>query len=299
MSSLLRHVALVPDDNIGNALSPSKVTRVAAALQKQVSRDFNPIWEVNATVSAFTSLEDVPLGYWSILVGKEGQNGGGVHLDSNNQPYALVDFTRDWMVTASHECLEMLADPFGNRLVAGDSPDPDRPGRVEFLLEVCDPCEVPSLGYTVNGIRVSDFYMPRYFEPPQPARGAGARYDFMGHISEPRQVLQGGYLSWREPDANWFQELFFGKRQFRKLGKFDSSFGSLRAWVDNTTLDMRRKVLTGPTTFPKQVLVSFAGKQDSDNDLAGDASRERAANLRQDIEAMRKAVEKVAPGRKK
>jgi hypothetical protein len=121
MSQLLRHVALVPDDNIGGALPLSQLSKAAAALQKQVVRDFGPIWEVQATVDAFSSLEDVPLGYWPILIGKEGQGGGGVHLDQDNQPYALVDFTPEWTITTSHECLEMLADPFGNRLVAGDS----------------------------------------------------------------------------------------------------------------------------------------------------------------------------------
>ena len=70
MSSLLRHVALVPDDNIGSQLSSSDVTRVAAALQKQVARDFGPQWDVKATVDAFATLDDVPLGYWPILVGR-------------------------------------------------------------------------------------------------------------------------------------------------------------------------------------------------------------------------------------
>src|SRR5262245_31214177 len=212
MPTLLRHVAIVPDDNIGNAILPSTMSKVAAALQKQATRDFGPVWDVNATVNAFGGLDDVPLGYWPIIVGQEGQGGGGVHLSEDNQPYALVDFTPDWTVTASHECLEMLADPFGNRLVAGDSPDPDKPGRVEFLVEVCDPCEVPNLGYTVNGIRVSDFYTTRFFDPSQPAGkgGVAARYDFMGHITQPRQVLRGGYLSWRQADGIWAQELFFG-----------------------------------------------------------------------------------------
>src|SRR5262249_13270085 len=168
MSNLLRQVALVPDDNIAGQLTPSDVSRVAAALQKQTTRDFGPIWGVTATVDAFMRLEDVPLGYWPIIVGQEGQGGGGVHLDQDNQPYALVDPTSDWTVTSSHGCLEMLADPFGNRLVAGDSPNPARPGRVEFLVEVCDPCEVPTLGYTANGVRVSDFYTTHYFDPSQP-----------------------------------------------------------------------------------------------------------------------------------
>lgn len=288
MSKLLRHVALVPDDNIKGALSSSVISRVAAALQKQAVRDFGPIWEVNATVSPFASLDDVPLGYWSILVGHEGQGGGGVHLDENNQPYALVDFTSDWTVTASHECMEMLADPFGNRLVAGDSPNPKRPGRVEFLVEVGDPCETPALGYTVNGVRVSDFYTPNYFDPSNPAASGVVRYDFMGHITKPRQVLRGGYLSWREGSGTWYQELFFGvKPEFKSLGKFDKSFGSLRAWIDHGTRSARMALSKQRTSFPTQVLVQLPGDHEDENDLGTEASKLRADDLRRQIAEMR------------
>jgi hypothetical protein len=291
MSTLLRQVALVPDENVAGQLSASDITRVAAALQKQATRDFGPIWGVNALVSAFAHLEDVPLGYWPILVGEEGQGGGGVHLDENNQPYALVDLTPDWTVTASHECLEMLADPSGNRTVAGDSPHPKRPGRVEFLVEVCDPCESPSLGYTVNGVRVSDFYTPRYFDPPQrPGAGSSARLDFRGHITAPRQVLRGGYLSWREASGEWFQQVFFGARPtFKSLGRLDRSFGSLRAWVDSTTLDRRREALRQRAEYPQQVLVSLPGEHGDDDNLAGQASEQRARMLREEVARVRAA----------
>lgn len=289
MSKLLRHVALVPDDNIEGQLSGSDVARVAAALQKQVTRDFAPIWGIYATVDAFMSLDDVPLGYWPILVGEEGQGGGGVHLDDNNQPFALVDLTPDWTVTASHECLEMLADPFGNRMVAGDSPDPDRPGRVQFLVEVCDPCETPTLGYTVNGVRVSDFYTPRYFDPSQAAAPVAARYDYMGHITAPREVLRGGYLSWREPSGEWFQEIFFGaEREFRSVGRFDKSFGSLRAWIDSTSLELRQHALGERARYPQQVLVRLPHEHDDDNNLATEACRVHADFMRGQIQAVRR-----------
>jgi hypothetical protein len=65
----------------------------------------------------------------------------GIHEDKNGQPFALVTASSnldEWSSTASHEALEMLIDPFGNRLVAGDSPKSDQ-GRVSFLVEVCDP----------------------------------------------------------------------------------------------------------------------------------------------------------------
>jgi hypothetical protein len=291
MPSLLRNVALVPDDNISGQLSAAVVAQVAAALQKQVTRDFGPIWDITATVDAFGSLDDVPLGYWPILVGQEGQGGGGVHLDNDNQPYALVDFTPDWTITASHECLEMLADPFGNRLVAGDGPDPARPGRVEFLVVVCDPCEAPSFGYTVNGIRVSDFYTPQYFDPALAADTPGVvRYDFRGRIKAPRQVLRGGYLSWREPDGQWYQETFFGPApEFPpSIGRFDRSFGSLRAWIDSKSLAQREKVIKQRVPVANQVLFKLPGDAD-DNDLINQAMKKRATNLREQIKAVRKS----------
>lgn len=289
MSILLHQVALVPDNNVAGQLTQSDVSRVAAALQKQATRDFAPIWEVNATVDAFTSLDDVPAGYWPIIVGQEGQGGGGVHLDQNHQPYALVDLTPDWTVTASHECMEMLADPFGNRLVAGDSPDPARPGRVQFLVEVCDPCEAPTLGYTVNGVRVSDFYTPRYFDPSIPTGSpVTGRYDFRGHITAPRQVLHGGYLSWSEASGEWFQETFFESTpKFVSIGRLDPSASSLRVWIDSLNLEARMKALSQRAAYPQQVLIKLPAEHSDDNDLATQASKLHAESLREQIRLVR------------
>src|SRR5260370_42094257 len=67
-----------------------------------------------------------------------GQDASGVHCDDTGQPMALITSDLDWSVTASHEVLEMLVDPFGNRTIAGQSVSPDQ-GRVEYLVEVSDP----------------------------------------------------------------------------------------------------------------------------------------------------------------
>src|SRR3954467_12861669 len=60
---------------------PSDVVVVAAALQKQATRDFGPIWGVHATVDAFPKLEDVPVGYWPMIIRDDiGQPGAaGIH----------------------------------------------------------------------------------------------------------------------------------------------------------------------------------------------------------------------------
>jgi hypothetical protein len=214
---------------------PSDVARVAAALQRQATRDFGPIWQVPATVDAFPRLEDVPVGYWPMIVETDIDTPGaaGVHEDQDGQPFALIAMSHSWSLTASHEMLEMLADPFGKRVIPGKSPKRGQ-GRVEFLVEVCDPCEADAYAYTVNDILVSDFYTPRFFDP-HPA--GGVRYSFTGAIGQPREILRGGYISWHDPVSNhWWQQIWFGqKKQFRDLGVFDAAAGSLRAWIDAQT----------------------------------------------------------------
>src|SRR5262245_23026521 len=231
MAQLVRQVALVSEVEI----TFSDLTRTSAALQKQVARDLKPIWDVEATVDPFHRLEDVPLGYWPVIIETDiGFDALGIHLDKDGQPFALVNFTEGWQLTTSHEVLEMLVDPFGNRLIAGDSPKEDQ-GRVEFLVEVCDPSEAVEFGYTVNGITVSDFYTPAYFDP---TRAEGVRYSFTGAITEPRLVLRGGYLSWHEPVSDhWWQLVFFGSEpQFRDLGKLTQRKNeSLRSMIDRLT----------------------------------------------------------------
>jgi hypothetical protein len=232
MEQLIQQLALVSE--VPN-ISPSRLAITAAALQKQAIRDFWPLWNVLATVASFPALEDVPIGYWPVIIRDDiGFSGAaGIHLDDDGQPFALVQFSNTWTLTTSHEILEMVADPFGNRLVAGDSPKPGQ-GRVEFLVEVCDPPEAAAFSYRVNGVMVSDFYTPSYFDP---LAAPGVRYSFTGAITQPRQVLKGGYLSWHDPVTNhWFQETFFTGSQpkFRDLGVL-SAAASLRSQIDRLT----------------------------------------------------------------
>jgi hypothetical protein len=219
--------------SISERREPSDTARVAAALQRQITRDFGPLWDVHATLDAFPELRDVPPGYWPILVMDDINTPGaaGVHMDKNGQPFALVAMSDSWSLTASHEALEMLGDPFGNRLIAGPSPKPGQ-GRVEFLVEVCDPPESDDFAYTVNDVLVSDFYTPRFFDPTPVA---GGRYSFTGALTAPRQILRGGYLSWHEPISDhWWQQTWFDgdAPKFRDLGVFDAKASSLRTWID-------------------------------------------------------------------
>src|SRR5205807_1722209 len=134
---MVNQVALVSESK---KISLGALNVVSAAIQKQVSRDLGPIWNIQASVSAFDKLEDVPLGYWQLIImDKIPYNAAGIHLNRDNgQPFALVQYSPDWSLTTSHEALEMLVDPSGNRTVATNSPKPDQ-GRVLILVEVSDP----------------------------------------------------------------------------------------------------------------------------------------------------------------
>jgi hypothetical protein len=272
---LPRQVALVSE--VANA-PVEEVMRIAAALQKQATRDFSPIWEVPATVDGFARLEDVPPGYWPVIVVHDVQGAAGVHLDKNGQPYALVEVGASWSLTASHETLEMLTDPFGSRLVAGNSPERQH-DRVEFLVEVCDPCEDAEYAYTVNSVLVSDFYTPHYFDP---LGQNGVRYSFTGAITAPRQVLPGGYLSWHNPaNDHWSQQTYFeGKSEFRDLGVLARNGRSLREVIDSLTPQTTRLSHLPAEAPPLTAAIVAAESSQA-------ATAARAKSLREQIESLR------------
>lgn len=235
----LLHLALVSEES---SISFSELTNVSAALQKQVLQDYYPIWGINATVDAFHTLNDVPVGTWPIVIKDDiGEDGlEGVHEDKNGQPFALVVFDSGWSLTASHECIEILTDPDGNRTMPGQSPKKGQ-GRVEFLVEPCDPSEDTKYAYKINNVLVSDFYTPHYFEP---VAAPGVKYSFTGAIKKPRQVLPGGYLSWFDSVSDsWWQEDYTGKRRkFINLGAMGRMEGSIRSQIIRRTRPYFKKL---------------------------------------------------------
>ena len=233
------HVALL---SMTDSVPFGDIAKTSAAIQKQVVRDFGPIWTVDATIDAFQTPQDVPLDYWRIYVVDTFEDGGQHRRDAQGQPYALVAAGPSWPIVASHEALEMLADPFGSRVVAGESPVAGQ-GRVEFLVEVCDPCQAPDFGYPVNGVLVSDFCTPQYFDP---VAAPGVRYSFSAAVTSPRQVLKDGYLSWRDPVSNnWYQQHRTGNTaDIKNLGPISPIDGSLRAAIDQTTRENKWSRLT-------------------------------------------------------
>ncbi len=288
---LTDHVALV---SLTRDIPTRLVLQAAAAIQKQITRDFTSYWGLRVTVDAFEDLETVPSDYHPIviftatdeLVGKLEYAVGeertadivdhiergeltGLHMNSfTRQPFALVAANDTWSVTLSHEALEMATDPFGNRLVAAAHPlDPRR--RVRYLLEVCDPCQ--AVWYPVNGVPVSDFYCPRYFDPVLPDRD---RYSFTGAIERPLQILEGGYLSWIDPGDSALYQLGAGETVETVVADLDDlkrSTAALRTIVDTSPLTPR---LTRRTLRPANTAFAATGA------VAAVAEASRGTSLR-------------------
>lgn len=280
MASLINHLALVSESN---QIDMRELTIVSAALQKQVVRDLCPIWSIAATVDPFERLEDIPLGYWPMVVLDDiGFDAAGIHLDKEGQPFSLITASEDndvWSLTASHECLEMLVDPFGDRLVPGDSPKAGQ-GRVLFLVEVSDPSEAAQFGYSVNGALVSDFYTPRFFDP---VVSGGVRYSFTDAIKKPRDILRGGYLSWMDPESgHWWQKTWFSgnKPKFVDLGPLTAANGSFRSQIDRKTGQETHKAVK-----PGRAAALSAGLP---RPTLYKSSSARAKSLREQIDAILK-----------
>jgi hypothetical protein len=270
--ALVAQLALVSDTP---ELGVSELTKVAAALQKQIARDVAPIWELQATIDAFMHLEDVPPGYWPIIVRDDIEKDfAGFHCDQDGQPMALVTSGQGWSVTASHEAIEMLVDPFGNRMVAGQSLKPDQ-GRVDYLVEVADP--IGDKTYSVNGIEVADFCTPHYFDPIQ---SSGVQYSYTGAIPGPRQLLSDGYLTWHDPVSNmWWQQSRFssGEPRIDNLGKLMKTSCGLRASVDRLAARQRREAHAAALPAP---MLSLTTDRQTVAKAVIDSSRAKAESWR-------------------
>ena len=198
----------MPQIAIGNrssVLKDADVEKMVAALQKQVRDDFRPIWGADADLLFVPTKKRAPKDAWWLMI-----------LDTSDQADALgyhdvtaaglplgkafaksdVDAGYTPSVTVSHELLEMLADPEINLCA--------QVGQKLYAYEVCDPCEADRFGYTKDGVLVSDFVTPSWFQPV--ARPA-APYDFRRQIKKPLALLAGGYLQYLEltGNAGWQQ----------------------------------------------------------------------------------------------
>jgi len=184
--------------NESTILADKDVVPVVAALQKQVTNDFRPVWGTDAELTIVAKGTTPPAGsWWLVLLDDSDQaNALGYHdLTTEGLPIGKVFAASDlkagtsWTVTASHELLEMLGDPNINLTVFVQNANT---AGILYAYEVCDACEDDSLGYKIDNIDVSDFVYPAWFEGFR-AEGS-TQFDRMNRIRKPFDLLVNGYI---------------------------------------------------------------------------------------------------------
>lgn len=194
-------------ENRSSVVSDAQVEHVISALQTQLDRDWQPIWGTTACVKLMTPMEVSPQGAWKVILEDttDYANTLGYHTqDYQGTPLGKV-FVGDssvygytWSNTFSHEVLEMMADPYVNLCVFDQyTMDMNR----LWSYEVCDPCEHEDYSYLIDDVLVSDFVYPWWFS----RNSHMTKYDHMGKIHKPFEILPGGYMSVYDvrPGAAW------------------------------------------------------------------------------------------------
>lgn len=184
--------------NESTVLTDADVQPAVAALQKQVSGDFQPVWGLDAVLTFIPQGSQPPANTWqlAILDDSDQADALGYHdVTEDGLPIGKVFADSDlkagtsWTVTASHELLEMLADPNINLTVFSQNADTTG---ILYAYEVCDACEDDQFGYQINNILLSDFVYPTWFED---FRTQGSiQFDFRNQIQAPFGLLSGGYI---------------------------------------------------------------------------------------------------------
>jgi hypothetical protein len=184
--------------NESTVVSDNDVAPVVSALQKQVTNDFRPVWGTDAELTIVAKGTQPPSGSWWLVIldDTDQANALGYHdLTSEGLPIGKVFAASDlkagtsWTVTASHELLEMLADPNINLTVFVENTNTTG---ILYAYEVCDACEDDSLGYEIDDVVLSDFVYPAWFEAFH-AEGS-TQFDRMNKMQNPFQLLGGGYI---------------------------------------------------------------------------------------------------------
>ena len=184
---------------------------VHQALQPQVADDFFPAWRVDAQVM----FVDKPIrnSWWLVILDKTDQKEWlGYHLTSEGMPLGKVfaktihEAGYNWTVTASHELLEMLADPEDNRMISygafvpGNLPHAGKKSARFYAMEVCDPCSSEECAYQKGGYSVSDFILPSWYEKEAPA---GQLFDCNRKIQRPFDLFNTGYAGVYNSADGW------------------------------------------------------------------------------------------------
>lgn len=127
----------------------------------------------------------------------------------NGKPFVRVKFDKDFddlCRVISHEFLETIVNPNVDKF--GQTSDfgmLNRSGSEYF--EICDICQSKEFSYRIDGVMVSNFVTPSYYNVNLGKTNVlqNVKYDFCGYVKQPGEILEGGYKSWKVSDTEYLQ----------------------------------------------------------------------------------------------
>jgi hypothetical protein len=184
--------------DLGVGLGP-----LTKALQKCYDLHFLPVW--GYPVKLYTPKKAKPTD-WQLVFLDDTDRAGQLafhELTKKGQPVSKV-FVKSTLEAgesvsraACHELFEMVIDPLAN--LWADAAD-----GTQYAYELSDAVEDDS--FEVDGIEMSNFLYPAWFEPYKHPKGT--KFDHLGRLRKPFTMTKGGYVI------------------IRKNGKVTEEFGS-------------------------------------------------------------------------
>jgi hypothetical protein len=191
--------------------------KLVTALRKFLRQHFVPVWGCPARLKVYKSVDEIPDCEWPFLFidDADAANALGYHdLTEKGQPVSKV-FVRTTTeageqvsVTACHELAEVLIDP-GAQLWA------QKDGETFVAYETADPVEEQT--FEVNGIPMSNFVYPSYFENFHEA--GSIKFDHLGLLTKPFDLAPGGYLIISKAGA--VSEIFGSREKAERFARED------------------------------------------------------------------------------
>lgn len=201
--------------------SDDEVEKWVAACEKQADHEIARYWGYSLDVEFIAKGQVIPKAdiYCGILNNTEEAGALGWHDYANGVPSIKIfaaecdKYNVPVSSCISHEFAEMIGDLNCNTTVRGY----DEQGRAcLYFRENADPVEDDSFGYSIDGVRVSDFILPTWFQ-----QGTQGPYDFQSKCKKPFEILYGGYmLVSYDNGATWDQ-----------IDKFDKANKQHRYWA--------------------------------------------------------------------
>ncbi len=183
--------------NKSSIISNDEVKLMTLGVALQAREHAAPTWDIRPPKVEYRDSEDVTeAGAFKVVIFDDADMAGalGYHSDGpDGLPYGRVFVKVSQKNNSSvsgvlsHEVLEIMMDPQANYWA--DNWNDNK----TYALEVADPVESDHYMVDVDGkqVEVSNFVLPAWFDPNPPA---GSKFDWMGTVSKPFTMSEGGYV---------------------------------------------------------------------------------------------------------